>query len=163
MLKNNAAFSGFQGSLPTAPAVGSLASVGRLNAFDVMGLCNPGGESGPGDNWFRASLRFVTHFSDDEGQPRRDGVLALPPNEPNPFSGSTTIRFALPVAGPVTLSISDDHGRIVRKLVDEHMEAGWYQREWDGCDHDGKSAAPGIYTSSLQTPRGLLARKMVRV
>jgi hypothetical protein len=53
-------------------------------------------------------------------------------NYPNPFNPATTIRFEVPSAGFVLLSIIDPLGREVTRLVDERLPAGTYERVFDG-------------------------------
>ncbi|MDZ7292347.1 MAG: SBBP repeat-containing protein [candidate division KSB1 bacterium] len=71
---------------------------------------------------------------------------------PNPFSDnetlsnpSTLIKFALPEAGKVTLSIYSVTGQLVRTLVDREMPAGWQTVRWNGRDQSGSVAAAGVY------------------
>ncbi|MDZ7304357.1 MAG: phytase [candidate division KSB1 bacterium] len=73
------------------------------------------------------------------------GTFALDQNYPNPFNPNTTISFALPEAGKVTLSIYSVTGQLVRTLVDREMPAGWQTVRWNGRDEAGKTVAAGMY------------------
>ena len=57
--------------------------------------------------------------------------LALSGDLPNPLRGMGTVRYTLPVAGPVTLMVYSMNGRLVDTLVDEPMPAGAYSTNWD--------------------------------
>ena len=50
--------------------------------------------------------------------------LTLPGNYPNPFATETTINFALPESGHVTLSVYDLLGRRVSTIADKMYAAG---------------------------------------
>jgi hypothetical protein len=52
-------------------------------------------------------------------------------NYPNPFNSSTTIRYTIPVSGPVALDIYDILGRKVQTLIDISQQAGEYQAVWE--------------------------------
>lgn len=69
---------------------------------------------------------------------------------PNPFNPGTTIRFDLPEAGPVRLSVFDVSGRLVRALVDESKSQGLYEAVWDGRDSSGKEVSSGTYLARLR-------------
>ncbi len=66
-------------------------------------------------------------------------------NYPNPFNPSTLIRFNLPEATNVNLSIYNVSGQLVSTLVDQYSEAGSYNVQW--IAHDCPS---GIYTARLR-------------
>jgi len=70
---------------------------------------------------------------------------ALAQNYPNPFNPSTTIKFALPEAGKVTLQIFNETGQFVRALADGEMNVGRHEISWDGRNQVGAAAASGIY------------------
>jgi hypothetical protein len=66
-------------------------------------------------------------------------------NFPNPFNPSTTIEFALPTPGFVTLSIYNILGEKVATLVSEELTAGSYKYEWDATE-----LTSGIYFYRIQ-------------
>ncbi|MCH7858739.1 MAG: CHRD domain-containing protein, partial [Candidatus Marinimicrobia bacterium] len=82
-------------------------------------------------------------------------------NYPNPFNPSTQIRYDLPRAVPVTLTVYNILGRQVVTLVDELQAAGSYAVRWNGRDQQGKLVGTGVYVYRIQAgPQGAL-RKMV--
>jgi hypothetical protein len=74
---------------------------------------------------------------------------------PNPFSGSTELRFAVPSGGRVSVKIYDAGGRLVRTLVDEEVGAGRYRAVWEG-----QGVSPGVYMAILETGREREVRKV---
>ena len=64
---------------------------------------------------------------------------------PNPFSGSTTIRYELSRQELVTISIYNSSGRMVRTLVWTNQEAGIYRVEWNEKNEHGWDVADGVY------------------
>lgn len=100
-----------------------------------------------------------------EGAGERPVGYCLHTSFPNPFQSVTAIRFDLPVAGTVRLSILDPSGRVVRDLSDgTALEPGTHQFLWDGKDDRGRNLGVGVYFSRLsvgpfsQTRRLLLVR-----
>jgi len=76
--------------------------------------------------------------------------FALEPNYPNPFNASTQIRYSLPLAQEVELSVFDLLGRKVRTLTQGPQRAGWHVAQWDGRDESGRPAASGTYVYTLR-------------
>lgn len=70
---------------------------------------------------------------------------ALHQNFPNPFNPETVIKFDLPEKAEVMLSVYDITGKLVKTLVNEKRDAGYYTVTWDGVDERGKSVSSGIY------------------
>ena len=65
---------------------------------------------------------------------------------PNPFNGTTTVRYALAQSGPVKIAVYDVAGRFVRILRnDAYVEAGEYSLVWDGRNGNGSVIASGVY------------------
>lgn len=73
------------------------------------------------------------------------GSRAMLRNYPNPFSGSTTIAFALEQRSRVTLEVFDLVGNRVRSLYQGDQEAGTREIAWNGLDASGSEAASGYY------------------
>lgn len=80
---------------------------------------------------------------------------------PNPFSATTAIKYDIPDATHLTLSIYNARGQVVRKLVSEAKTPGTYQTTWDGRDEQGRNLAPGVYLYRLQTDKQALTRKLL--
>jgi len=70
---------------------------------------------------------------------------ALEQNYPNPFNPTTTIKFELPRASHVNLSVFDILGREVSVLVNERKDGGVYEMKFDGS-----GMASGVYFYRLQ-------------
>lgn len=82
-------------------------------------------------------------------------------NYPNPFNPSTRLRFALGHSGPVRLDVFDVLGRRVATLLDETLDRGHFDIEFDGRDSGGRSLASGMYFARLQSADGTRTRAMV--
>jgi reprolysin-like metallo-peptidase family M12B/flagellar hook capping protein FlgD len=93
----------------------------------------------------------------DDG-PRRP--LALVQSVPNPFRGSSTIRFHLAEPAAVDLSVYDAVGRRVRNLLAGRQEAGAREMVWDGRDDAGQSVREGVYFCRLEVAGRTMSRKM---
>jgi len=66
-------------------------------------------------------------------------------NYPNPFKNSTTVSYALPVQGKVTIQVYNSLGQLVKSLVDANQNAGNYSIRMDG-----NNLMPGIYIAKLR-------------
>ena len=84
-----------------------------------------------------------------------DGTL-LRANAPNPFSGTTTIRFDLATASQVAVRVYDVMGREIATLVDDALAAGPQSTTFDA----GNLAA-GTYLYTLEVDGQRLARRML--
>ena len=77
-------------------------------------------------------------------------AFSLADNFPNPFNPTTTIKYALPQAADVELTVYNVVGQPVRTLVAEHQNAGRYVLEWDATNDSGYSLSSGMYFYRLQ-------------
>ncbi|MFC1547269.1 T9SS type A sorting domain-containing protein [Candidatus Neomarinimicrobiota bacterium] len=75
---------------------------------------------------------------------------------PNPFNPSTTIRYELPRAAQVTLTITDLLGREVTTLVEGYTQSGIHEAVWDAGSYPS-----GIYLARLMSPGYTKTIKMV--
>lgn len=88
-----------------------------------------------------------------DGAPPPERLLAQ--NRPNPFGAATTIHYALPEGGPVTLQLFDLQGRLLRLLEDGVRPAGEHS-----VTIDAAALAAGEYLYRLTTSRGVETRKL---
>ena len=90
----------------------------------------------------------------------RDAVLptdlVLEPNYPNPFNPTTRLRFAIPNAAPVRLTVYNSAGEQVAILVDGFLPAGRYER-----DFNGSGMASGVYLVRLASGNSVRVGKMI--
>ena len=103
---------------------------------------------------------LVTGVEEMGGTPRE---FALNQNYPNPFNPSTEIRFALPTASSVRLSVYTVSGELVATLVNEEMNAGYYNVTWDGTSTSGVQVSSGLYLYRIQAGDFVQTMKMVLV
>jgi hypothetical protein len=89
--------------------------------------------------------------------------IALEQNYPNPFNPATVIRYSLPSAARVRLTVYDLMGRQVKTLIDEHEDAGVYETRWKGVTGSGMPAATGVYFYTLEAGSSTITRKMLLV
>jgi hypothetical protein len=81
---------------------------------------------------------------------------ALDQNFPNPFNPTTVIRYQLPAAGQVHLTVLDLLGREVAGLVNEDQQAGIHEVSFNGA-----GMASGVYMYCLRTGSFTQTRTMV--
>jgi len=88
---------------------------------------------------------------------QRPVVFTLHQNFPNPFNPSTTIRYQIPKASQVDLSIYNLLGQKVTTLVSVKQSAGNYKVQWEAIGF-----ASGVYFYRLQTNKGFSqTRKLI--
>jgi hypothetical protein len=115
------------------------------------------------DSGFALFLDKVQHRSyvanDDDTllQPK----LGLLGNYPNPFNPSTTIRYYMEEAGPITLEIMNMKGQLVHRVNDSGLSAGEHSYVWDGRDNSGRSLASGLYFVKLTSGATSCTAKML--
>jgi len=121
---------------------------------DIMGVRNNGGIS-------KSTLILGGLEKKGNKVPVR---YSLSQNYPNPFNPVTKIKFDVPLDSRlrgnniVTLKIYDVLGREIATLVNEQLQPGTYEAEWDASNYPG-----GVYFYKLTTPEFTETRKMVLV
>jgi hypothetical protein len=88
------------------------------------------------------TLGVATSAGGEEITPKEFTLLQ---NYPNPFNPSTRIRFTLPVASNVNITVFNLLGQDVATLVNALLPAGEQTTVWNGRDASGRSVASGIY------------------
>ena len=87
--------------------------------------------------------------------------FVLHPNYPNPFNPETQIRFEMPYAGNVDLSIYNLLGMKVRTLYSGQKSAGVFAFKWDGKNDNNQSVSGGVYIYKLQSGQDMQMHKMI--
>ena len=81
--------------------------------------------------------------------------LALRQNYPNPFRGTSTVRFGLPEAASVRLDVFDVLGRRVAVVTDGTRPAGWHEETIDASGW-----ASGVYFLRLTSGGAVQTRAL---
>ncbi|MBA7519739.1 hypothetical protein ES705_11826 [subsurface metagenome] len=96
-----------------------------------------------------------------EGEHQLPYTYALLQNYPNPMRNITTIRYQLPKKEKVSLKIYDVVGRLVKTLINESKEPGYYTIHWHGKDDRERKASAGVYFYRIQAGTYTSTKKMV--
>ncbi|MEL7362985.1 MAG: T9SS type A sorting domain-containing protein, partial [Bacteroidota bacterium] len=100
-------------------------------------------------------LAVLASQASSEAQPL---VFGLDAPYPNPTSGAATVRYGLPSAGEVRISVYDALGRTVAVLVDGTREAGWHEVALDGT-----ALASGVYLVRAEYGSEVVVQRLTRV
>jgi aminopeptidase N len=87
--------------------------------------------------------------------------LRLLAPRPNPVAVRTEIRYYVPSAGRVSLTVHDVAGRLVRRLDDRLEQPGPKSAWWDRRADDGARVGAGVYWVRLEAPGGVRTVKVV--
>ena len=126
----------------TATVIGPVGS-GGINSLGIRGTVVTGIDDG-------LSEALPKHF-------------VLEQNYPNPFNPATAIRYSLPVASEVTLTIYDLVGRKVLTLVKTVQLPGEHEAVWEGKNAAGAEVSSGIYIYQLRASDFIERRKMLLI
>jgi hypothetical protein len=145
--------------------VGTVVDAGAANVLygSTVGFADSGNQiwtqdsAAPfagGDEESEAFVEPAPSALANEGSVR---ATLLPPL-PNPFRGSTTLRFTLPGPGAVRLAVYDALGREVALLVTGVTEAGAH-----AVAFDAGSLPSGTYAVRLETAGQVLTQRLTRL
>jgi len=138
--------------------------IGPDTLWAAFSAPSAGGSSIRGTFLWVAATPVVAAAARSYAQSRQQSTpvqFALYQNLPNPFSGTTGIRFDLPVGSMVRLEVFDVSGRRVRSLVNHFMPAGHQSVVWDHRDDAGTNLDAGVYFYQLQAGTFRDRRKLV--
>ncbi len=88
------------------------------------------------------------------------GVAVVLGGTPNPFRSSTRIRYQLPEAEHIHLSIVDAQGRLVRLLRHGTGLPGMNETDWDGTDTASHRVESGVYFVRLEAVNAATYQKV---
>jgi hypothetical protein len=87
--------------------------------------------------------------------------FALHQNYPNPFNAATIVKYDLPKAADVRISIFNVLGQRVKTLMDEKQEAGFHEIRWDATNDQGGTVASGVYFYRIEADDFTKSKKML--
>ena len=111
------------------------------------------------DNWTKSAttrIRFAVVTGVFTNIADMPFVYMLHQNYPNPFNPSTTIKYELPRASAVRLSVYDVLGREVTLLVNERRDASVHEVRFDGSN-----IASGVYLYQIQVGDFVQSKKLI--
>lgn len=133
-----------------------------------------GGATPPNDGFFDATATYIGAFKDVDWTAGWSKIhmstvtsvkeifandiplgYELSQNYPNPFNPATTIKFTMPNAGNVRLTIYNVIGQEVAHLVNGYREAGQYSVNWNASN-----LSSGIYIYRLEANNNIITKKM---
>ncbi|MBM4158111.1 MAG: T9SS type A sorting domain-containing protein [Ignavibacteria bacterium] len=85
-------------------------------------------------------------------------VYTLSQNYPNPFNPATTIKFGIPKNDFVNIRVYDILGREVAELVNEQLNAGFYEVNFNAA-----KLASGMYFYRIETRNFIDVKKMMLI
>lgn len=104
---------------------------------------------------------IVVNTGVEPGIPEIPTNYGLSANYPNPFNPRTVIKYQLPKADNVKISVYNIKGQLIKRLVDEKKEAGYHNVIWDGTDAEGRLVGSGIYLYRIECDEYNASRKMI--
>ncbi len=115
--------------------------LGIGDSVEVTIECKVGGDDFQIVDYIRVIEPGGTQNAESAGVPE----FKLASIYPNPFVGSTAIRFDISYDTYVTLKILDTSGRLVKVLVNRKVDAGTYTTAWNCTDNFGEKLPSGVY------------------
>jgi hypothetical protein len=101
---------------------------------------------------------FKTNASTDVKTYEIPTEYSLSQNYPNPFNPITKIKFGLPENARTKLIVYDILGREVSTLVNQELEAGYHE-----INFDGSNLSSGVYLYRLSTPKFTSVKKLLLI
>ena len=89
--------------------------------------------------------------------------LVVNQNYPNPFNPRTTIKFAMPARGQVSVKVYNVRGELVTTLFDGYKDAGEQSVIWSGQDTNGAQVSTGVYLYKVKTADTEVVKKMALI
>jgi len=80
----------------------------------------------------------------------------LAQNYPNPFNPSTRIKYSVPEAGNIRLSVYNTVGEEIALLAEGYSEAGFFEATFDASN-----LSTGVYLYKLQSANSVQTKKMM--
>ncbi len=143
---NDTLFAGIEVKQAAHPGFADLDGDGRLDMVI--------GEYDGNFSYFKNLFAVVSDVKETNNSVQKN--FSLEQNYPNPFNPSTTIEFKVAEPGYVSIKVFDALGREVAALVNEFMQPGNYN-----INFDASILTSGIYFYQLKTSSFVQTKKML--
>jgi len=87
--------------------------------------------------------------------------FSLGQNYPNPFNPSTKFEFSIPKTSYVTIKVYDILGKEVYMIINQKLNAGSYQLQWNAINNYGDYVASGVYFYRITAGAFSETKKMI--
>ena len=136
--------------------------VGVSLGQSLVGISNDGINAGGVGFWYTTleSITIVSSTIEQVGEEIPSEYL-LDQNYPNPFNPTTKIRYGLPEAASVRVTVYNVLGQLVSILIDSDQAPGYYEINWDAKTDAGMSIPSGLYFYRVETKNFSATRSMV--
>ncbi len=118
-------------------------------------------------NWnidYRLFFDWFGNVSNEEDTFASTNLATGISSYPNPFTDIATINFNVTGATPVTISIYDVSGRLVRAIVENAVfSGGEHSVQWGGVNSNGEAVVPGVYFCRMNSGGSIHSSRMVMV
>ncbi len=134
------------------------------NRANIVGVLSQYDYSDPFNSYYELMPRFYTDFMWIVGVDQDVAVpenYSLSQNYPNPFNPSTMISFNLKEKTHVNLSVYNIMGEKVTSLVNQELQPGQHNVEWNGDNAAGDKVSSGVYFYKLETKDYSDTKRMV--
>ncbi len=120
------------------------------------------GPQDPNHPWYHIGFRVVRKFDPTTVGINENGQtptgIQLFNSYPNPFNGTTTIKFSLANAENISLNIYNAFGQLITTLVNDKMDKGMHSLQWDASEFPS-----GIYYCKLNTAKQEYTNKIILI
>lgn len=132
-----------QASIPVEDIRGELIDLRMLTyEFVILEVNGASCEFAIDDIYWESGTTGISDNEIEESSAKAE--ISLQENYPNPFSSETTINYTIDNELPVTMTIHDITGHVVKTLVKQTQSAGNHTVKWT-TDHE----SPGLYFCKL--------------
>jgi len=138
---------------------------GTDNSYrSIYATCNFGALRNSTSSKLQLMTRYMAYFletmvAEETGSCVLSGLTLFP----NPASENASCRFMLTAQTHVTVSIYNVAGQIVRKLVDDNLQAGIHTIKWNGRDDHDVAVSNGSYCLKIVSGSAVQTRTLVLV
>ncbi|MCD4735417.1 MAG: T9SS type A sorting domain-containing protein, partial [Bacteroidales bacterium] len=158
--------------LETGPDNHSLAVINQQENYRTIaseiefGYLSNSIEIGSQDTLLKRYLEFFGHIFNHPSGISQNGITEdnIKVNVyPNPFRNNIFIKLSLLSDAEINIIIYDISGKKIHTLTNGlNLFRGEYNFNWDGIDHSGKIAPPGIYLIGIHCKNAFYSRKILK-